>query len=84
VQELVTQLPLLSGLIEKGGIVGVMLIVIAFLIYDRMRLVKRLEKTFAERDLARAIQIRQKSMIDGAGLKVDLTDIYEMFKQQPT
>jgi hypothetical protein len=79
-QELVTQLPILSGLIEKGGIVGVLVIVIAFLIWDRVRLVKRMEITFAERDKARAIQIRYKTVLDQRQIAVDVSDIFEMFK----
>lgn len=78
-QELVQALPVFSGLIEKGGVIGVLLVVVGFLIWDRVRLVKRVERTFAERDMSRMIEVRYKSFLDQNKIVVDISDIVRMF-----
>lgn len=78
-QELVTALTALFGIVEKGGVAGVLIIAVGGLIWDRMRMVKRMELTFNQRDKARMIQIRYKGALDNAKIVVDVSDIIEMF-----
>lgn len=77
-QELVGGIAALSGVIEKGGIVGVMLILTAFLGWWSHRLRKQLAAVYRQRDRCRLISVRYRSHLDAAGIKVDISDILEM------
>ncbi len=78
-QELITGITGLAGLIEKGGIIGVLLIGIAVLVYERQQRVKELMKTYRQRDKARLISVRYKSALDSRDIKVETSDIEAMF-----
>lgn len=80
-QELVSGIASLSGVIEKGGIVGVMLIATAFLGWWCMKLRKQLALVFRQRDFARAVQFRYKGALDNAKLTVDISDIEKLFEK---
>lgn len=83
-QELVTGIAGLAGLIEKGGIIGVLLIGIAVLVYERQTRVKELVKTYRQRDKARLVCVRYKGALDTAGIRVDTADIDVMFGEEAT
>lgn len=78
-QEIVSAIPAVSGLIEKGGIIGVMMILIYFLAREVLRLRKELSRTYAERDRERFLAVRYRSALDHAGIKVDVSDVLVMF-----
>lgn len=78
--EIVAGISSLAGLIEKGGVIVVMMIVIYFLVRERIRLVRELTKAYRQRDRARAIQIRYRTELDRREVRVDISDIEQMFK----
>lgn len=80
-QELVGVIASLSGVIEKGGIVGVMLILTAFLGRYSWSLRKQLAIVFRQRDRSRMIQIRYKGALDNAKIPVDISDIERIFQE---
>lgn len=69
-----------TGIIEKGGIIGLLVIFCAFLIYERFRLMKQNVRIFRQRDKARMLHIRYKSACDHAGISVATNDIEKMFE----
>lgn len=79
--ELVNQLPQLSALIEKGGVVGLMLIVIGVLVREVWRLREELTKQYGLRDKYRLGFALCKKACDDAGLKVDLSMIADLLKE---
>lgn len=80
--ELLTQLPQLSAIVEKLGVIGVLLIAVGWLVFERMRLMKELVKTYKQRDRARMTEVRYKGALDVANLKVDVSDIFLMFSEK--
>jgi len=78
-QEIVTAIPAISGLIEKGGIIGLLMVLIYFLVREVMRLRKELGIAYGQRDRERYIAVRYKSALDNAGIKVDVSDVLAMF-----
>lgn len=76
--DIVTPLVGYAGLIEKGGIIGVMLIFIAVLVYEVIRLRKILTSTYRERDKARLALIKCRAALDFANIKVDLSDVADL------
>lgn len=76
--DIVAPLIAASGLIEKGGIVGVLLIFISALVWEVLRLRKTLTATYRERDKARMALIKCRAALDFANIKVDLSDVADL------
>lgn len=70
----------LAGQVEKLGIIGLMFIVIGVEAWALVKYRKELVRTFRQRDRARMISIRYKGALDHNGIKVDVSDIEQMFK----
>ena len=80
--EIFAALPQLAALIEKAGIIGVLLLAVGWLIWERLRLVKQNVKVYRQRDRARLIQERYRSAIVAAGAAVpDIADILQQFTE---
>lgn len=77
-QDLITAIPALSGLIEKGGIIGVLLVFSGVMVWEILRLRGELSKTYQQRDKARYAVVKCRAALDAAGIKVDLTDIADL------
>ncbi len=78
--EIVGSLPQLAALVEKLGVIGVLLIAVAWLVYERLRLVKQGQKTFRQRDKWRQIAERYRGAIISAGAALpDVSDIEREF-----
>lgn len=66
----------LAPLVEKLGIVGLLLIAVAWLVWERLRLVKQSVRTFRQRDRWRQIAERYRGAIVAAGAAIpDIADI---------
>lgn len=78
--ELLTAIPALAGLIEKAGVIGLLLIAVGMLIYERLRLLKELTKTYAQRDKWRLAFVKCKDACDHHQIKVDLTDLASLIE----
>jgi hypothetical protein len=48
--ELLSAVPQLAGIVEKGGVIGLLLLVVVVLGYEVFRLRKELVRTYAQRD----------------------------------
>lgn len=70
-EQIVGSLPQLADLIQKAGVIGLLLIVCGVLVYEVRRLRKQSEKTFAERDAYRLYYALYKSACDTHDIKVD-------------
>lgn len=78
--ELLSAIPALAGLVEKAGVVGLLLIVIGMLIYERLRLLKELTKTYSQRDKWRLAYVKCKDALDHHQIKIDLTDLANLIE----
>lgn len=78
-QEFVGTIASLSGVIEKGGIVGVLMLAAGFLGWWSWQLRKQLHVVYRQRDYARSVMFRYKGALDAASIKVDISDIEKTF-----
>ena len=78
--EILNSIPALAGLVEKAGVVGPLLIVVGMLIYERLRLLKELTKTYAQRDKWRLAYVKCKDSLDHHGIKIDLADLASLIE----
>lgn len=79
-QELVGAVASFAGVIEKGGIIGVMLIITGLLARYSWSLRKQLVVAYRQRDRARMMQSRFKGALDYNKIAVDVSDIDQMFQ----
>lgn len=70
----------LAGQVEKLGIIGLMFIVIGVEAWALVKYRKELVRTFRQRDKARLILFKYKGALDHHGIKVDISEIEQMFK----
>lgn len=80
-EAILSALPQLVSIVEKGGPTGLLLIFCGVLVYEVMRLRKLSGKTFRQRDKARLIGERYKSACVSHGIAVDISDIDAIFKE---
>jgi hypothetical protein len=78
-------LPQLVGLIEKGGVIGLLVIFCGVLIWEIRRgretvnkMREELAKVYGQRDRCRLAFVKCKAACDAAQVKVDLSDISDM------
>ena len=73
-------IPQLAGIIEKGGIVGLLVIICAFLLWQLVRYQKELVKAYRERDRWRIAFVKAKATCDNVvpPIKIDLSDLNEI------
>ena len=79
---LIGQLPQLAALVEKLGIIGVLLLVVGWLIYERMRLMKLSVKAFRQRERARALLQAYMTACKQANIVVDVSHIDAIFAEE--
>ncbi len=88
-QELLTTIASASGLIEKGGIIGLLLMFGGLLGYGCVRLRSdliachkqreaELTSAFKQRDKARFALVKCRAALEANGIKVDLSDISDL------
>lgn len=75
VQELLAAVPQLASLIEKGGVIGLLVIVAGFLGLEVKRLRRDINRVYGQRDFCRQVRARYKDRLDALGVKVDISDI---------
>lgn len=78
--ELLTALPQLAALVEKLGVVGLLLIAVAWLTYERMRLLKDVVSAYKQRDRWRLAAVKYKDACDHAGIRVDTSDLADLIE----
>lgn len=70
----------LAPLVDKLGVIGLLIAAVVGLIFERLRLVKLSAKTFRQRDKARLVSERYRAAITAAGSQVpDTGDIEKEF-----
>ena len=80
-EALVSALPQFAGLIEKGGVVGLLLIIVAVLVREVLRLRAELTKQYGLRDKYRLGFFACKQALDQAGIKIDLSGMDALLKE---
>jgi hypothetical protein len=70
-EQLLTALPQLADIVQKGGVVGLLLIVCGVLVWEVARLRKQAAQIFAERENYRLHYAVHKQACDQHGIKVD-------------
>lgn len=78
-------LPKLVTIIEKGGIIGLLVIVVVALVWIILRYRKDLIETYHERDLCRLVQERYRAALVAHNIHVpDIADLVSMMKGERT
>lgn len=87
--DILAALPQLVSLIEKLGVAGVLLIACGVLVYEIRRgrhvlheKLNDLVRAYAQRDRARLAYMKCKAVLESTGVKVDLTDIERLMKDE--
>ena len=80
--ELLAAVPQLAAVVEKLGIVGVLLLLVGFLGWDRLQRMKELAKTYRQRDRWRLAYTKCKAALDAANIKVDLSDLSDLVGEE--
>jgi hypothetical protein len=78
--ELLTALPQLAALIERLGVIGVLLIAVGWLVYERLRLMKEVVKVYSQRDRWRLACVKYKAACDTHNIHVDTTDLADLIE----
>jgi hypothetical protein len=70
--------------VEKLGVIGVLLVVVGWLVWDRLRLLKELTRTYAQRDRWRLACVKYKAACDAAEppIHVDISDLSDLVEVQ--
>lgn len=79
--EWVAVIPQLAGIIEKGGVIGMLLIVAVAIGWRLSRKERELNRVYAQRDFCRQVSARYKVLLDSHGIKVDITDLEQQRKE---
>lgn len=74
-------IPQLADLIQKAGVVGLLLLICGVLVWEIRRLRSEAVKTYRQRDRARLERERYKSACIAHSLAVDISDIAAMFEE---
>ena len=81
--EALTAIPQFVAIIEKLGVVGLLIIAVAWLIYERLRLVKQNSRTFIELERERLIAERYRGKLEAVKVAIpDVTDILRIYEQK--
>ena len=79
--EILQTIPQLTTVVEKLGMVGLLLVAIAWLIYERLRLLKELRAAYRERDRARLKSERYRNTLTAHDVALpDMADIDLQFQ----
>jgi len=80
--EFISALPALAATVEKLGVIGVLILVVGWLIWDRLRLLKELTKTYAQRDRWRLACVKYRAACENAEppIHVDISDLADMIE----
>lgn len=81
--ELIDSLPKFADLIQKAGVIGLLLIICGVLVNEVRRLRKQLTQTFAERDAYRLHYAVYKSACDREKIAVDVSALQAILLPAP-
>lgn len=80
-EALLSSVPQLIDIVQKGGIVGVLLAIVVWQYLDRARLQKEARKTYKQRDHARLCFTIVKAAADTARVPYDLRPADDLLKE---
>lgn len=80
-QEILTSVPAFAKVIEQAGIIGLLVIVLAFLLWERTKRTRELNRVYVQRDWCRQVSARYKFALDREGIKVDISDLEQQRKE---
>lgn len=78
--ELIQALPQLAAIVEKLGVVGLLLVAVTWLVYERMRLLKEVVSAYKQRDRWRLACTKYRDACDHHGIKVDTSDLTDLIE----
>lgn len=76
--EIVTAFTQLGPLIEKGGVVALLVLIVVVLAWECWRLRKELGKVYVQRDRALLSVVKCKTVLEARQIQVDLSDIRDL------
>lgn len=76
--QLLSALPSLVGVIEKAGTLGVLILIVGVLGMEVARLRKENTRTYGQRDKALLMVVKLKTVLESHDIKVDLSDIRDL------
>ena len=78
--EIISTLPAIAGLVEKLGVVGLLIAAVVVLAYERMRLLRELKGAYSQRDRWRLACVKYKAACDSATppIRVDTSDLADL------
>ena len=81
--DFLSALPAVAALVEKLGVIGVLLIAIGWLVNERLRLLRELVGAYKQRDRWRLAAVKYKSACDNhePPIKVDVSDLADLMEQ---
>lgn len=75
-------LPKIIAILEKAGMLGLMVIAVGVEAWVIVKYRRDLIATYHERDLCRLVRERYRAALTAAGIKVDIADIVEEMKKE--
>lgn len=76
--EIIGALPSLAGLVEKGGVIAVLIIIIVVLVKEVVRLRAEIKAAYVSRDKYRVGFAICKAECDRANIRIDLSLVNEL------
>lgn len=75
-------LPQIAALVEKLGVVGLLIAAVVVLAYERMRLLRELKTAYSQRDRWRLACVKYRAACENAEppIHVDISDLADMIE----
>lgn len=80
-EQLLGTVPQLVGIVEKAGLLGVLIILLVVAVWEILRLRKTLTQQYALRDKYRLAFALTKKACDDNNIRVDLTLVNDLLKE---
>lgn len=81
-EAIVALIPQLTGVIDKAGTIGVLVIICAFLYWERSKKMAELDKVYGQRDCERLVGERYRSALVAHDVAVpDVSDILRKYEE---
>ena len=78
--EILEAIQQLSGIVERLGVVGLLIAAVAWLVHERVRLMRELMTAYRQRDRWRLAATKYRAALDAAHIAVDTTDLQDLIE----
>jgi hypothetical protein len=78
--EILAAIPQVAALVEKAGVIGLLIAAVVVLAYERMRLLRDLKSAYNQRDRWRLACVKYRAACDNAvpPIHVDVSDLADL------